>query len=210
MLEPYVAGILVAFGVFVLGLFSPGPNILAIIGTAMFSGRRSGKALALGVGTGSFLWGTLTLFGLTALLTAYAAFLTVIKIAGVCYLLYLAFKAFAAAWTGKDMTVRAVEAEGGFWSWYRRGLLIQMTNPKAALTWIAILSLAMDPTAPVWVGGIVVLGTGIISIAGHLTYAVAFSTSPMVAGYRKAQRLIDGALGTFFIFASYKIATSDR
>ena len=46
--------------------------------------------------------------------------------------------------------------------------------------------------------------------AGRLTYVVAFSTGPMIAGYRKAQRLIDSALGSFFVFASYKIATSDR
>ncbi len=32
----------------------------------------------------------------------------------------------------------------------------------------------------------------------------------MVAGYRKAQRHIDDALGAFFVFTSYKIATSDR
>jgi threonine/homoserine/homoserine lactone efflux protein len=84
-----------------------------------------------------------------------------------------------------------------------------MTNPKAAFTWLAILSLALDPTAPFWIGGIVVVGTGTISILGHLAYTIAVSTKPMVNGYRKAQRLIDGALGVFFTFASYKIATSD-
>lgn len=175
----------------------------------MSTGRQSGKALALGIGTGSFLWGTLTLFGLTALLTAYAALLTIIKVAGAAYLLFLAYKAFSSAIKGKDMQANSIKVEGGFWQYYRRGLLIQMTNPKAAFTWIAILSLAIDQSAPFWVGGLVVLGTGIISIIGHLAYAVAFSTAPMVNGYRKAQRWIDGALGSFFTFASYKIATSE-
>lgn len=82
MFDHYFAGILVAFGVFLLGMFSPGPNIMSIIGTSMAMGRPSGKALALGITSGSFIWGTLTLFGLTALITAYAGLLTIIKIAG--------------------------------------------------------------------------------------------------------------------------------
>jgi amino acid exporter len=209
MFDQYFAGILVAFGVFVMGMFSPGPNIMSIIGTSMAVGRSSGKALALGIASGSLIWGTLTLFGLTALLTAYAGLLTFIKIAGACYLLFLAYKAFSSALKGKTMQVKGITVDGGFWRYYRRGLLIQMTNPKAAFTWLAILSLALDQTAPFWVGGIVVAGTGIISIVGHLAYAIAFSTAPMVNGYRKAQRWIDGALGSFFTFASYKIATSD-
>lgn len=209
MFDQYFAGILVAFGVFVMGMFSPGPNIMSIIGTSMAVGRSSGKALALGIASGSFVWGALTLFGLTALLTAYAGLLTLFKIAGACYLLYLAFKSFSSAFKGKAMQATSISVDGGFWRYYRRGLLIQMTNPKAAFTWLAILSLALDSTAPFWVGGIVVAGTGTISILGHLAYAVAFSTAPMVNGYRKAQRWIDGALGSFFTFASYKIATTD-
>lgn len=107
------------------------------------------------------------------------------------------------------MEAQSVRVEGGFARYYRRGLLIQMTNPKAAFTWLAILSVALDPTAPFWVGGVVVPGTGAISIVGHLAYAIAFSTAPMVRGYQRAQRLIDGMLGSFFTFASYTIATSD-
>jgi threonine/homoserine/homoserine lactone efflux protein len=209
MIDAYFTGIFLACGLFVMGMFSPGPNIMSIIGTSMAVGRKSGKALALGIATGSFLWGSLTLFGLTALLTAYAGLLTIIKIAGACYLLYLAYKAFLSALRGKTMQARSMSLEGGFWQYYRRGLLIQMTNPKAAFTWLAILSIAIDQSAPVWVGGLVVAGTGIISILGHLAYAIAFSTAPMVNGYRKAQRGIDGALGTFFTYASYKIATSE-
>lgn len=90
MIVHYLTEILVAVGVFSMGMFSPGPNIMSIIGTSMASGRSSGQALALGIASGSFLWGALTLFGLTALLTVYAGLLTIIKIAGTAYLLFLA------------------------------------------------------------------------------------------------------------------------
>lgn len=204
----YLGGILMAYGAFILGMFSPGPNILAIIGTSMGRSRKAGKALALGIASGSFLWGLATIFGLTALLSLYASAMIVIKIGGAAYLLWLAFKAFRSAMSAKDMTPKAIELEGGFRTSYRRGLLIQMTNPKAALTWIAIMSLAVDANAPLWVGASIVLGTALISIIGHLAYAIAFSTSPMVAAYRRARRVIEASLGAFFCFASYKILTT--
>lgn len=33
-----------------------------------------------------------------------------------------------------------------------RGYVIQMTNPKMALAWIAIISLGLEPGAPIWGG----------------------------------------------------------
>lgn len=107
------------------------------------------------------------------------------------------------------MEVHGLKAENGLTRYYLYGLLIQMTNPKAAFTWLAILAIALTPNAPFWVGAVVVAATGTISILGHVAYAIVFSTPQMVKGYRKAQRWIDGALGSFFTFASYKIATSD-
>jgi threonine/homoserine/homoserine lactone efflux protein len=207
-LYQYANGILVAYGLFILGMFSPGPNILSIIGTSMGTGRPAGRALALGIASGSFLWGLLTLLGLTAVLALYASVMTAIRLAGAAYLMWLAFKAFRSATSPKELTVQQVGAPGSYWTYYRRGLLIQMTNPKAALTWIAIMSLAVDASAPLWVGGSIVAGTAIISTVGHLTYAVAFSTSPMVSVYRRLRRWIEAGLGTFFCFASYKLLTN--
>ncbi|MEM7192514.1 MAG: LysE family translocator [Pseudomonadota bacterium] len=205
----YLPGILLAYGAFMLGMFSPGPNILSVIGTSMGVSRTSGKALALGIASGSFLWGLFTLFGLTALLSLYASALVAIKFAGDAYLLWLAFKAFRSAARDDQMTIGQVRDEGRPLLYFRRGLLIQMTNPKAALTWIAIMSLGVEASAPFWVGASIVLGTTALSIGGHLAYAVLFSTSPMVAAYRAARRWIEIALGTFFCFASYKLLTSD-
>lgn len=83
----YLPGILLAYTAFLLSIMSPGPNVLAVMGTSMSQGRASGIALALGVAGGSFCWAVLTATGLSALLASYAIALTVIKIAGGLYLL---------------------------------------------------------------------------------------------------------------------------
>ena len=58
------ASLFLALGIFAVGFISIGPNIPAIIGTAMERGRKQNASLALGVGTGSGIWATLTVTGL--------------------------------------------------------------------------------------------------------------------------------------------------
>jgi amino acid exporter len=208
-MSPYFSGILLSYAAAVLGLMSPGLNILAVIGTSMGVNRKAGISLALGVSAGALLWGLLTGAGLTALLTAYAPAITVIKVVGGIYLLWLAFKAFRAAASGKGIQVVSPSATQRPIRYFLLGLTVQMTNPKAALTWIAIMSLGLQSGAPWWVGATIVLGIAVLSLIGHLLYALAFSTQRMVTIYRRVQRWIEAALGAFFSFAGIKLLTSE-
>ena len=83
-----------------------------------------------------------------------------------------------------------------------------MTNPKAALAWIAIISLGLKDGAPLWVAAAIVLGTFALSMAVHLLYAIAFSTPIMVRLYSKARRVIQGVLGAFFAVAGLRLLMS--
>jgi amino acid exporter len=203
----YLPGILLAYSACLLGLASPGPNVLAVLGTAMGEGRRAGIALALGIGAGSVLWALLTAAGLSALLASYAAALTVIKIAGGLYLLWLSFKAFRAAASAHAIAT-TVDRQKNPRAYVLRGLAIQMTNPKAVLAWIAIMSLGLRHDAPLWVVGAIVVGTSALSLAIHYLYAVAFSTPAMVRLYGRARRAIQATLGVFFGFAGVKLLAS--
>jgi len=203
-MSPEISNLLLALGIFSVGFVSIGPNILAIIGTSMDRGRKDGIKLALGVGTGSAIWATLTVSGLTALITAYAGIVTFLKIFGATYLLWLAYKAFRSASTsGVVNNPKAAKGKNLF----LHGLAIQMTNPKAALHWIAIVGLGLGADAPLWVGLTLIVTATALSILGHLVYAITFSTQPVILFYQRSRRWIEGALGLFFAFAAYKIAT---
>jgi amino acid exporter len=205
----YLPGIILAYSVFFVAIASPGPNVLAVIGTAMSIGRRSGIALALGVAAGSFCWALLTAFGLSAVLVYYAAALTAIKIAGGVYLLWLAYKSFRSAAAAYDLEARALAGAVRTRLGYAiRGFTIQMTNPKAALAWIAIISLGLKEHAPLWVGFSIVAGTSLLSVVIHCVYAVAFSTQLMVRVYSRARRWIQATLGALFAVAGIKLLAS--
>lgn len=203
-MSPELSSLLLALGIFALGFVSIGPNILAIIGTSMEHGRRDGARLALGVGVGSGIWATLTVAGMTALITTYATLAALLKIFGAVYLMWLAYKAFRSAMAASDRVKPSVVKRKNL---FLQGVAIQMTNPKAALHWVAIVSFGLGADAPLWAGLALVISTTLISICGHLAYAVTFSTQPVVESYRKCRRWIDGGLGVFFSYAAYKVAT---
>jgi amino acid exporter len=204
----YLPGIMLAYSACLLGLASPGPNVVAVIGTSMSVGRREGTALALGASAGSFCWALLTAGGLTALLAAYASALSAIKIAGGAYLIWLAYKSFRAAASAHDIQPTTLSGPAGPTGYFARGLTVQMTNPKAALAWIAIMSLGLHDNAPLWVAFSIVTGTTVLSTVIHYLYAVAFSTTTMVRVYSRGRRWIQGALGAFFALAGIRLLTS--
>jgi len=205
----YLPGILLSYSVFLLSIMSPGPNVLAIMGTSMSAGRASGSALAMGVATGSFIWALLTAFGLSAILISYAPALVAIKIVGGLFLLWLAWKSFRSAVSPQDPEVSSSTTPPKPWlTYYLRGLTVQMTNPKAALAWVAIVSLGVSVDAPLWVAFAVFAGTSTLSVIFHLLYALVFSTAPMIRIYTRARRWIQGALGLCFTFAGFKLLTN--
>ena len=208
MLDSYLPGLLLAWSAYGLGILSPGPNVLAIIGTSMEDGRRAGVTLAAGMVSGTVAWGSLTLLGLTALLTINSSALTIIKFIGAAYLLWLAYKSWRAAGSPDTGIPAGRDNHAATHKLYLRGLVIQLSNPKAGLTWIAIMSLAIDESASYWVGIAVVAGCLVISFCGHMAYALLFSAPPVSRFYLRARRWIQGGLGAFFCFASWKLATA--
>ncbi len=199
-----LTSLFLALGIFSIGFVSIGPNILAIIGTSMQRGRRAGTALAMGVAAGTGIWASLTVMGLTALVTAYAGAVTLLKIFGALYLLWLAYKSFRSA-LRPDIDVAVASLRGG--NLFLRGLTVQMTNPKAALQWIAIVGIGLGAEAPLWVGLMLIVSATALSLLAHVAYAVAFSTTPVIEFYKRSRRWIEAGLGVFFSFAAFKVAT---
>ena len=195
------------YGTYLIATASPGPSNIAIMGTAMRDGRRPALALAAGVVTGSLFWAILAATGVSAVLTAYAQALVALKIAGGLYLLWLAFRAGRSAMQhshntgGLSVSGRALR----YRSLYRQGVLMHIGNPKAILSWVAIISLGVRHSTPaeevaLIVGGCVLLGMGVFG-----GYAVVFSTASMVALYARLRRWIEGLLSAVFAVAGLKL-----
>jgi threonine/homoserine/homoserine lactone efflux protein len=201
----HLSQLLLVYVAFLLAVASPGPSTLAIVGTSMEQGRRAGLMLALGVTSGSFTWGILAAAGVSALIAAHAGMLEVIKIAGGLYLLYLAWRSARSA-LHPDQPKGVGLATGR--RTFLRGYLMHLTNPKAILSWTAIIALGLRADAPGWVVLAIIGGCLMISMTVNLGYACLFSTPAMISGYRRIRRWAEGALAVFFTFASFKLLTA--
>ena len=145
--------------------------------------------------------------GLSALIARYAGLLTAIKLVGGAYLIWLGVRSLRSAATAGAVRTTTTRLPEGTGAYFRRGLVVQMTNPKAALALLAITSLGLGDGAPWWVGATIVAGITALSAAGHLAYALAFSTAPVAAAYLKARRWIEAGLGAFFCLAGLRMLT---
>jgi threonine/homoserine/homoserine lactone efflux protein len=197
---------LLAYSAFVIGVASPGPSVLAVMGMAMAQGRARALMLASGVVSGSLFWGLCAALGLAALMQRYAAALVLVKVLGGSYLLWMAWQAARKAIRGAHATPGADTGPApGYARLYLRGASLHLTNPKAVVVWLSVVSLAMPagaaaPDALAFVASCVPLSAAIFTC-----YALAFSTSPARRAYRAGERGINAVLAGVFGYAGVRM-----
>jgi len=204
----FTADVLIAYSAYFVGTASPGPSNLAIMSLAMSAGRRQALTFAFGVVSGSFFWALLASLGLSAVLAAYSGCLVAIKIAGGIYLLWLGFKSARSALTPARLPDAHARPDEPLKRLYLRGLLLHLTNPKAILVWMSIVSLAMSPAGGGNHTGPVVLGCMCIGVSVFSSYALLFSTASARRAYMAIRRWLDGSLAIMFGIAGIKLLTS--
>ncbi len=208
-ISPYLPQLAVAWTAYFIAVASPGPAVMAIISTSVRSGRSGGMAMAMGVMTASVIWATTAALGLAALLAAYGQALYVLKIMGGLYLFYLGFKALKSALTKtKVMSDEGLEPTGSLSGFYLKGLMVHLTNPKAIFVWIAMVSLGLPHDAPAYVTPVFIAGCFVVGVITMNAFALLFSLRPVLAGYKKARRGIEGVMAAFFGFAAFKLVTA--
>lgn len=203
----YLPHLLLAWSIQLSGVVSPGPSVALILGIATAEGRRPALITVCGIGCGSFVLATATVLGLTALFAEIAGLMTVIRFLGAAYLAWLAWGAFRRAASPPPLRV----AEVGSASLLQRmamGFLLQATNPKAMLFYVAIASVGGLAGAPIEVAVIFVVGCFVNSVLGHAVWALVLSAARVRRAYLSAQRWVEGALGVFFAFAAFRLATA--
>ena len=200
--------VLLAYSVYVVAVASPGPSNLAIMGIAMNQGRRAALQFAAGVGGGSFFWALLAALGLSARLARYAQALGGVKMMGGLYLLWLAYRAACSALRHTRPAAPVGETRQAGWQLYLRGLGLHISNPKAILSWLSIVAIALPGGASPGAALQVVagcMGLGVLLFGG---YALAFSTALARRVYAAVRRWFDAALAALFGTAGTQLLLS--
>ncbi len=203
----YLPGFLAAYAILFVAASSPGPAVAMLLGIATTQGRAPALVASAGIASGSILLNIATLLGVSILLSQYAWAMTVLRLIGGAYLLYLAWGAFKKAANPPEIQAADV-ARASYGTHFLGGFLLQVTNPKAIVFWIAIAAVGATAGGGPLVIGLFILGAWIVSFFCHGAWALILSSRPVRAAYNAGRRWVDGTLGLFFVFAAYKLATS--
>jgi len=205
---PYATGILAAYFVLLTASLSPGPSVALLIGIATGQGRKPALAATLGIAFGSMSLNILTLLGVGLLLTQAAWAMTALRIVGALYLLYLAFGAFKRF--SSPAALQPVSSDPrSLLKQFITGYLLQITNPKAVAFWLVIASIGAVENASFGVVVFYIAGAFLISFSAHGAWALILSVNTIRSAYLAERRWIEATLGCFFLFAAYKLATSE-
>lgn len=198
------------FGLSVLLGLSPGPDNVFVLMQSATHGRKAGVLVTLGLCTGLLGHTAAVALGLAAVLAASATAFMVLKLAGAAYLLYLAWGAFRAP---VGPIAKGTVPDLKPWRMYGRGVVMNLTNPKVGIFFLAFLPQFVQPSAgPVglqvaWLGGVFMLAT-LLVFGGFAWFA------SLVGGFFKrstrAQRGLNWLAGTVFVALAGKLVLSSQ
>jgi homoserine/homoserine lactone efflux protein len=154
-----------------LGLsLTPGPNSLLVLTHGALHGHRKTLFTVAGGALGFVALIALSMLGIGALLKASAGALTVLKLLGGVYLIWLGIQLWRAPAIHLRADASRADTRGA--ELFRQGLLTALSNPKALLFYGAFLPQFIDPRRDLLIQ-FVVMATNFVAIEFIIEYLLA-------------------------------------
>lgn len=199
------------FGIAILLALTPGPDNLFVLMQSAMAGPRAGMWVVLGLCTGLVFHTAAVAVGLAAVFAASASAFTLLKLAGAMYLLYLAWGAFRS--TGQATSDGSKSPGPGAFALYRRGVIMNLTNPKVSLFFLALLPQFTSPLRGSVAWQTVALG-GLFIVATLLVFGGIAFFSGAAGRYLQrsssAQRMLNRMAGAVFVGLAVTLALAGR
>lgn len=190
----------------------PGLDTALVLRAAVGRGRRQAFATALGIGSGTLVWGAAAAAGVSALLTASELAYTLLRGAGALYLCWMGITMVRAAFRPRPaVTAPSGEAPGTVFASWAKGLGTNLLNPKVGVFYVAMLPQFLAPGVPHLVMGCA------LALVHNVEGMAWFTVIICAAGAAKAwldrdsvRRVMDVITGTVVVGFGLKLATSRR
>lgn len=178
---------------------TPGPDNIFVLAQSAMHGRRAGLLITLGLCTGLLVHIAAVALGVAAIFRTSALAFTVLKVVGAGYLLYLAWGAFRAR--ASDLSGGPAAPERGL-ALYARGIVMNVTNPKVAIFFLAFLPQFVDPARGAISTQVIVLGIAFMASALLVFGMIAWAAGHLGQWLRRspgAQIAINRIAGAVFV-----------
>ncbi|MEU7138840.1 LysE family translocator [Nocardia sp. NPDC046473] len=173
----------------------PGPNVLFAIGRALAHGRRAAVVSVLGSMAGTAVPVIGVAVGLGAILAASAILMTIVKVIGAGYLIYLGAMAIRDR---KKLTLalRSADVEPSTGRMLRQGFVVGATNPKTIVFFAAVLPQFAAPEAGALPVQFLTLGAIAITIQLFSDTAWAMAAGTARSWFARSPRRLEAIGGT--------------
>jgi threonine/homoserine/homoserine lactone efflux protein len=152
---------------------TPGPNMAYLAALSLVRGWRAGVAAVAGVALGLSVYGVAAALGLAALVEGSAALYGTLRWAGIAYLMWLAWDAWSADFSGPG---NEAELDDSQTEAFRRGLVTNLLNPKAAIFYVVVVPDFVVPTGSIVVQTLTLAAIYVAIATGvHLSIVVLAS-----------------------------------
>ncbi len=189
---------------------SPGPAVFFMMGLATRHGMRGAVIGAIGISIGHVIVFSALALGLVALLASFSGAMTVIRIVGALYLMYLGARMIFGKTQGevRTDTVPAPPAHGGI---VLQALLVQITNPKLLLFVLAFLPQFIRPDYPLLLQlAIMLMVTIVVDAIALLAYASLAVRGARALKGSRVMTWVERAFGGALIFFGIKLLLDRR
>lgn len=198
------------FSASLLLALAPGPDNIFVLTQGMLQGRLAGLMITLGLCTGLIVHTTLVALGVAVIFQTSLTAFTLLKFLGAGYLLYLAWMSFGSQAGRLTTDGRRVLAFGQL---YRRGIIMNVTNPKVSLFFLAFLPQFTDPSMGPITLQMIILG-GFFILATLLVFgSVAVIAGQIGAWFERSARVqlwLNRLAGAIFVLLALKLLTLEQ
>ncbi|MFB9688958.1 LysE family translocator [Amycolatopsis plumensis] len=185
---------------------TPGPNFVLIAHTAATGTRRAAVAIALGVVAAGGLLAAVAVFGLGTVLARTPWLATALRVACGGYLAWLGIRLWRPPRPRPPGDPAKPTARRG--NAFGRGVLSNLTNPKAAAFFGSVLTATLPPTEPTAVKAAAVALIVAASAGWHLSVALLFSSPATQRWYARAEPALNRVVGTVLVVLGVILATT--
>ncbi len=191
--------------VHLLAAISPGPTFVLTVRTAVAEGFAPAVGLAVGYGIGAAIWAAAALLGLALVFELAPVVLTVLKVLGGLYLLWIAVSLWRAAPQPMPRIADGA-APPDLRASIRAGLLAFLANPKPAVFFGAVFVGFVPVAATLADKTLVIFNIFWVEIAWYVIVARVFSLPRARAAYGRVKTGLDRTFATLLGALGARIA----
>ena len=204
-------GFIIVTVVHLLAAASPGPDFALVTRQSLLHGRKAGIWTSLGISLGLSVHILYSTAGLAAVVAHSAEWMTLIKIAGGLYLIFLGLKGLRAKRQNEDFQ-RAVNisSHGSPLRHVATGFFCNALNPKAPIYFLSLFTVVLSPDMPLTTLASYGCWIMLLQMIWFTTLAFLMTKEIVRGRLLKAGRWIDRVFGAAMVTLGIKVLGSSN